>query len=87
MKNGILGEIHYNPSFDPSYYGMASRYTTGWFKSTLGTNEKAKRAARADDVDIAIKKLDDPDNMESFEGELICDGMGSWLSHLLINGK
>lgn len=48
---------------------MASRYTVGWFKSSLGTNEKAKREARADDVDIAIKKLNDPEDMESFEGE------------------
>ena len=66
---------------------MASRYTVGWFKSTIGTNEKANRPARADDIDVVIKKLNDPTNMESFEGEQLCDGMGSWLSHLLINNQ
>jgi len=66
---------------------MASRYTVGWFSSGLGTNQKAERPARADDIDVAIKKLNDPTNMESFEGETLCDGMGSWLSHLIINDK
>lgn len=74
VNNGILGEIHYNPSFDPSYYGMASRYTAGWFKSTLGTNQKAGRPARADDIDVVIKKLKDPENEENFDGETICEG-------------
>ena len=41
MNNGILGEIHYNPTFDFSYFGTASRYTVGWFKSGTGTNKKA----------------------------------------------
>lgn len=86
INNGMLGEVHYNPAFDSSYYGMASRYTVGWFKSGLGTNEKAERPARADDIDVSIKKLSDPTNMESFEGEQLCDGHGSWLSHLIIGG-
>jgi len=52
--NGIAAEIKFNLNFDSSAAGVVNRYTMGWFTSTLGTNLKAKRAARGDDFEVKI---------------------------------
>lgn len=73
-------EVQYNPNFNQGLSGMAYRNTFGWLPgmNNLGQNSKAQRTARADDIDIKIFENDDAK-------EPICEGHGSWLSHLIID--
>ena len=90
VTNGIHAEVKYNPNFDSSMKGVMSRYTVGWFKSTLGHNHKANRPARADDLDIKIIKRAnknskaDPHVLEKGD-EIVAEGDGSWLSYVQID--
>jgi hypothetical protein len=90
ITNGIHAEVKYNPNFDKSWKGVASRYTVGWFKNTLGHNHKTNRPARGDDVIVKIIKRADknysgkPDVLEQGD-ELVAEGDGSWLSYLKID--
>ena len=78
--NGMRCEIQYNPSFNKGLSGTAYRYTLGWIPrmNNLGKNEKGSRSARSDDIDIKIYESRD-------STEPICEGHGSWLSHLIID--
>jgi hypothetical protein len=48
--------------------------------NTLGTNSKSSRPARSDDIEIKIYQDDDLK-------EILCEGHGSWLSHLILDDK
>jgi hypothetical protein len=80
LVNGIVGEIIYNPSFNAGASGTAYRYTVGWLPgmNTLGKNKKSERTARADDIELKIYNQNK---------EIVCEGIGCWLSHLIIGEK
>lgn len=46
----------------------------------LGKNKVQNRLARSDDIQIKVYKLNKTN-------DVICEGAGSWLSHLIIDEK
>ena len=82
-KNKIACEIKYNPNYNSNMSGTLYRHTLGWIPGLngLGTNAKAQRPARSDDIHLEIFKNADT------KKTLACEGNGSWLSHIEIDGK
>lgn len=63
--------------------GTLYRHTLGWIPglNNLGTNSKADRPARSDDIHLEI--FTNADTKKT----LACEGNGSWLSHIEIDKK
>lgn len=81
----IRANIKFNPSFENTYSGMLSR-TASW----IGGGKKDKvnkitnRVGRVDDLIVSVYKYKEKPTETT---DLQYEGHGSWLSHLIIDGK
>jgi hypothetical protein len=80
--NDLEAEINYNPWNDNSYKGMFKKALKWGFGKKKPVEEREKRA---DDVHIKIYKNAKSGKKE--EREEVASGEGSWMSHLMMDGK